>query len=103
MAGATPSVKTRTGDLMGREVDVLCVKGSGADMATIGPAGCRRLRLAELRELRAREALSDEDMVRVARHLIDTLAPKSLVRDLAARRSCPTSLSIHTHSTRSSA
>src|SRR5258708_26582101 len=37
--GGNTSVKTRTGDLMGREVEGLCVKSSGADMATIEPAG----------------------------------------------------------------
>src|SRR5215470_11175360 len=70
--GGNTSVKTRTPDLMGREVEVVCVKGSGADMATIEPAGLPAVRLAELRELRVREALSDEDMVRVQRvNLLD--------------------------------
>ena len=34
--GGNTSVKLSMPDLMGREVDVLCVKGSGADMAVIG-------------------------------------------------------------------
>src|SRR4029077_20002442 len=37
--GGNTSVKLRLPDRMGREVDVLCVKGSGADMAVIEPAG----------------------------------------------------------------
>ena len=56
--GGNTSVKTRMPDLMGRECDVLCVKGSGADMAVIEPAGLPAVRLTELRMLRAREALS---------------------------------------------
>ena len=97
--GGNTSVKTRTGDLMGREVEVLCVKGSGADMATIGPAGLPAVRLAELRELRAREALSDEDMVRLQRaNLIDPMAPNPSVETLL-HAFVPHKFVDHTHST----
>ena len=61
--GGNTSVKTRLPDLMGREVDVLCVKGSGWDMAVIEPAGLPAVRLAELRMLRSRDALSDEPLL----------------------------------------
>ena len=37
--GGNTSVKTTMADLLGEEVAVLCVKGSGSDMATIEPAG----------------------------------------------------------------
>src|SRR5450631_469047 len=74
--GGNTSVKAGLPDLMGREVDVLCVKGSGSDMAVIEPAGLPAVRLAELRMLRARDALSDEDMVRAQRaNLLDPMAP----------------------------
>src|SRR5215475_6004067 len=97
--GGNTSVKTRTEDLMGREVDVLCIKGSGADMATIGPAGLPAVRLAELRELRAREALSDEDMVRLQRaNLIDPMAPNPSVETLL-HAFMPHKFVDHTHST----
>jgi rhamnulose-1-phosphate aldolase/alcohol dehydrogenase len=97
--GGNTSVKTRTPDLMGREVDVLCVKGSGADMATIEPAGLPAVRLAELRELRAREALSDEDMVRLQRaNLIDPMAPNPSVETLL-HAFLPHKFVDHTHST----
>ena len=36
--GGNTSVKTTMPDLLGEQVAVLCVKGSGSDMATIGPA-----------------------------------------------------------------
>src|SRR6266498_1282476 len=37
--GGNTSVKTTMADLLGEEVAVLCVKGSGSDMAAIEPAG----------------------------------------------------------------
>ena len=52
--GGNTSLKTRVADLNGDEVDVLCVKGSGADMAEIEPAGLPAVRLAPLLKLRTR-------------------------------------------------
>ena len=83
--GGNTSVKLRLPDLMGREVDVLCVKGSGADMAVIEPAGLPAVRLAELRMLLARDAMSDEEMVRAQRaNLLDPHGAQSVGRDAAA-------------------
>src|SRR5262245_8715122 len=65
--GGNTSVKTHVADLLGEETEVLCVKGSGWDMAAIEPAGMPAVRLASLRSLRARSALPDEEMVRVQR------------------------------------
>jgi len=81
--GGNTSVKTRTADLNGDEIDVLCVKGSGWDMGTIEPPGLPAVRLDALKKLRAREALTDEDMVRVQRaNLIDPVAPNPSVETL---------------------
>jgi rhamnose utilization protein RhaD (predicted bifunctional aldolase and dehydrogenase)/NAD(P)-dependent dehydrogenase (short-subunit alcohol dehydrogenase family) len=81
--GGNASVKTRLMDLMGEETDVICVKGSGWDMATIEPAGLPALRLAPLVTLRWREALSDVEMVRIQRaSLIDPTAPNPSVETL---------------------
>jgi rhamnose utilization protein RhaD (predicted bifunctional aldolase and dehydrogenase)/NAD(P)-dependent dehydrogenase (short-subunit alcohol dehydrogenase family) len=97
--GGNTSVKTRTRDLMGRDVEVLCVKGSGADMAVIEPTGLPAVRLAELRGLRARELLSDEDMVRAQRaNLIDPMAPTPSVETLL-HAFMPHKFVDHTHST----
>src|SRR5438132_10967066 len=60
--GGNTSVKTTLLDLLGETVEVLCVKGSGCDMAVIEPAGLPAVRLERLRKLRARAALGDEDM-----------------------------------------
>ena len=81
--GGNTSVKTMLPDLLGEPVEVLCVKGSGADMAVIEPAGLPALRLDRLRKLRARTALSDEEMVRIQReNLLDPTAPNPSVETL---------------------
>jgi|tagenome__1003787_1003787.scaffolds.fasta_scaffold20927416_2 rhamnose utilization protein RhaD (predicted bifunctional aldolase and dehydrogenase)/NAD(P)-dependent dehydrogenase (short-subunit alcohol dehydrogenase family) len=97
--GGNTSVKMRTTDLNGEEVDVLCVKGSGWDMGTIEPAGLPAVRLDPLKKLRRRNALSDEDMVRVQRaNLIDPSAPNPSVETLL-HAFLPHALVDHTHST----
>jgi len=97
--GGNTSVKTRAADLMGREVDVLCVKGSGADMAVIEPAGLPAVRLDELRMLRARTAMTDEEMVRVQRaNLLDPGAPNPSVETLL-HAFVPHKFVDHTHAT----
>ena len=81
--GGNASVKTRMRDLLGNEADVICVKGSGWDMADIEPAGFPALRLEPLKALRSRAALSDEDMVVIHRAcLLDPAAPNPSVETL---------------------
>jgi len=81
--GGNTSVKTVVKDLLDEEVEVLCVKGSGWDMAAIEPAGLPAVRLAPLRKLRQRAVLADEEMVRVQRaNLIDPGAPNPSVETL---------------------
>jgi rhamnose utilization protein RhaD (predicted bifunctional aldolase and dehydrogenase)/NAD(P)-dependent dehydrogenase (short-subunit alcohol dehydrogenase family) len=97
--GGNTSVKTRLVDLNGDAVDVLCVKGSGWDMGSIEPAGLPAVRLAPLLKLRARETLSDEEMVRLQRaNLIDPLAPNPSVEALL-HAFIPHKFVDHTHST----
>ncbi|MBX7200424.1 MAG: bifunctional aldolase/short-chain dehydrogenase [Rhodospirillaceae bacterium] len=81
--GGNTSVKTQVNDPMGRPTDVLCVKGSGWDMADIEPAGLPAVRLAPLLELRGLPKLSDEDMVNIQRcNLLDSSAPNPSVETL---------------------
>jgi rhamnose utilization protein RhaD (predicted bifunctional aldolase and dehydrogenase)/NAD(P)-dependent dehydrogenase (short-subunit alcohol dehydrogenase family) len=81
--GGNTSLKTEMEDLAGETHEVLCVKGSGRDMGTIDPSGFAAVKLAPLRKLRARDDLSDEDMVRVQRaYLFDPLAPDPSVEFL---------------------
>ncbi len=81
--GGNTSVKTRQSDLTGEDVDVLRVKGSGWDMASIEPPGLPAVRLGPLRELAGLDELSDEDMVNVQRrNLLDSTAPNPSVETL---------------------
>ena len=96
--GGNTSVKTRQRDIAGREVEVLCVKGSGWDMGDIEPPGLPAVRLAPLRELIALDALSDEDMVNVQRgNLLDSTAPNPSVETLL-HAFLPHKFIDHTHS-----
>jgi rhamnulose-1-phosphate aldolase/alcohol dehydrogenase len=97
--GGNTSVKTRMVDLNGEPVDALCVKGSGWDMGAIEPAGLPAVRLGALLKLRAREKLSDEEMVRLQRaNLIDPSAPNPSVEALL-HAFIPHKFIDHTHST----
>src|SRR5437588_4088378 len=61
--GGNTSVKTFAKDLLGEAVEVLCVKGSGADMATIEPAGLPAVRLEPRSEEHTSELQSHSDLV----------------------------------------
>ena len=81
--GGNTSVKTRARDVAGDEVAVLCVKGSGWDLAAIEPAGLPAVRLAPLGRLRTLDRLGDEDMVNAVRcNLLDAAAPTPSVETL---------------------
>jgi rhamnose utilization protein RhaD (predicted bifunctional aldolase and dehydrogenase)/NAD(P)-dependent dehydrogenase (short-subunit alcohol dehydrogenase family) len=97
--GGNTSVKTIAKDLLDEEVEVLCVKGSGWDMAAIEPAGLPAVRVSPLRKLGGRAALSDEEMVQVQRaNLIDPGAPNPSVETLL-HAFLPHKYVDHTHST----
>jgi rhamnose utilization protein RhaD (predicted bifunctional aldolase and dehydrogenase)/NAD(P)-dependent dehydrogenase (short-subunit alcohol dehydrogenase family) len=97
--GGNTSVKTRAKDLLGEEVDVICVKGSGWDMGAIEPQGLPAVKLSELRRLRALDKLSDEDMVNFQRiNLLDSTAPNPSVETLL-HAFLPHKFIDHTHST----
>jgi rhamnose utilization protein RhaD (predicted bifunctional aldolase and dehydrogenase)/NAD(P)-dependent dehydrogenase (short-subunit alcohol dehydrogenase family) len=61
--GGNTSVKVRQRDIFGDVIDLLYVKGSGSDLATIDAAGFTPLRLAPLLRLAALPALDDATMV----------------------------------------
>lgn len=96
--GGNTSVKTTMKDILGNDVDVLCVKGSGWDLETIGPAGLPALRLKPLLELRQLAALSDEDMVNAQRcQLLDASASNPSIETLL-HAFLPHKFIDHTHS-----
>src|SRR5215510_68745 len=81
--GGNTSVKTRLADLLGLTHQVLCVKGSGWDMASIEPAGLPAVKLDPLRQLRRLDRLADEDMVNFQRtNLLNPSAPNPSVETL---------------------
>ena len=71
--GGNTSVKLTETDHMGREVEVLWVKGSGSDVLTIKEEGFAGLRLNEILPLMARSDMSDEDMVEYLSHTTHAL------------------------------
>jgi rhamnose utilization protein RhaD (predicted bifunctional aldolase and dehydrogenase)/NAD(P)-dependent dehydrogenase (short-subunit alcohol dehydrogenase family) len=62
--GGNTSVKSRHTTLFGDEVDVLLVKGSGADLADIDESGFSSLRLDAVLRLAELDSLADAEMAR---------------------------------------
>jgi len=78
--GGNTSVKTRIKDIDGKKYDVLCVKGSGWDMANIEPEGLPAVKLEPLLAIKKKKYLSDEDMVSFQkRNLINIKSPNPSV------------------------
>lgn len=75
--GGNTSSKVRTRIHTGEEIDVLWIKGSGSDLATIDRKRFTGLRLAEVLRLFEREAMSDEEMVD---YLVRTMLHPSMPR-----------------------
>lgn len=65
--GGNTSVKLELSDFFGDPTEVLYVKGSGWDLASIEPAGFSPVRLDVLKRMAELDALSDPDMVREQR------------------------------------
>ena len=97
--GGNTSVKATATDLVGDTYDVLHVKGSGWDMAVIEPAGLPAVKMAPLLKARAKDVLSDEDMVALQRaNLVDPSSPNPSVETLL-HAFLPHKFVDHTHST----
>ncbi|MGZ8650435.1 MAG: bifunctional aldolase/short-chain dehydrogenase [Solirubrobacteraceae bacterium] len=81
--GGNTSVKGRAVDHAGREIDVLWVKGSGSDLATMGPEDFTALKLDEVLPLIERDAMSDEEMVAyLGRCQLDPAMPRCSIETL---------------------
>jgi rhamnose utilization protein RhaD (predicted bifunctional aldolase and dehydrogenase)/NAD(P)-dependent dehydrogenase (short-subunit alcohol dehydrogenase family) len=97
--GGNTSLKTRMRDRFGEDVDVLRVKASGADMATLGPDGLPAVRLLPLRKLRAFDEIEDAELVGIERaNLIDPAAPNPSV-EVMLHAFLPHKFVDHTHAT----
>lgn len=81
--GGNTSAKGTLIDHLGREQEVLWVKGSGSDMGTSKARDYPALRLAELTALADVEQMTDEEMVAyVARALVDPKSPRPSIETL---------------------
>jgi rhamnulose-1-phosphate aldolase/alcohol dehydrogenase len=81
--GGNTSAKGTATDHVGREVEVMWVKGSGSDLATMEAKHFTPLRLDEMMAVFDREEMSDEDMVaHLARCQVDPAAPRSSIETL---------------------
>ncbi|MEV0675286.1 bifunctional aldolase/short-chain dehydrogenase [Actinosynnema sp. NPDC050436] len=95
--GGNTSVKAVVTDLTGRPVDVLHVKGSGWDLASIERAGFAPLRLDRLRELVTVPEMPDDRMMNELRcALLDARAPDPSVETLL-HAVLPHPAVLHTH------
>lgn len=80
--GNTSSKSTET-DHTGREVEVLWVKGSGSDLATMGANNFTGIRLDEVLPLIERDEMSDEEMVAyLSRSQVAPEMPRSSIETL---------------------
>ncbi len=78
--GGNTSVKAKVKNFFGDEEDVLYIKGSGWDLATIEAAGFAAVKLDLLKRMATLKTLSDTDMVREQRAaMLDPNAPNPSV------------------------
>jgi rhamnose utilization protein RhaD (predicted bifunctional aldolase and dehydrogenase)/NAD(P)-dependent dehydrogenase (short-subunit alcohol dehydrogenase family) len=81
--GGNTSVKAEVLTLLGDPMEMLFIKGSGWDLATIETQGFPALDLAYLRRLRVLPGLSDEEMVNQFKtHMLDSSAPGPSIETL---------------------
>ncbi len=95
--GGNTSVKTMRRDVSGKDIPVLLVKGSGHDLATIGPEGFATLRLERLRELLPPPLIGDLELLNELRcALVFADAPDPSVETLV-HALVPNAAVLHSH------
>lgn len=81
--GGNTSLKTVEKDFRGRDVEVMWVKGSGSDLATMKAQHFTGLRLEDIRPLIERDEMPDEEMVAYLSHcMIDSKHPRASIETL---------------------
>ena len=96
--GGNTSVKTKVRDIDSKKCEVLCIKGSGWDMADIEPEGLPAVKLSPLIQFKNRKHLKDNDMVAYQkRNLINTNSPNPSVETFV-HAFLPHKYVDHTHS-----
>lgn len=81
--GGNTSMKTVEKDFRGRDIEVMWVKGSGSDLATMKAHNFTGLNLEDIRPLFERDEMSDEEMVAYLSHcMIDSKHPRASIETL---------------------
>ncbi|TXK71733.1 bifunctional aldolase/short-chain dehydrogenase [Paenibacillus sp. N3.4] len=81
--GGNTSYKTIEKDFRGRDVEVMWVKGSGSDLATMKAKNFTGLRMEDIRPLFERDEMSDEEMVAyLVNCMIDSKHPRASIETL---------------------
>lgn len=81
--GGNTSTKSIEKDFRGNDVEVMWVKGSGSDLATMTGKNFTGLKMEDIRPLMERDDMSDEDMVAYLEHcMIDSSHPRSSIETL---------------------
>ncbi|WP_456271149.1 bifunctional aldolase/short-chain dehydrogenase [Bacillus sp. AK031] len=81
--GGNTSMKTVVQDFRGRDVEVMYVKGSGSDLATMKASNFTGLKMDDIRPLIEREEMSDEEMVEYLGYcMIDSKDPRPSIETL---------------------
>lgn len=81
--GGNTSMKTIGKDFHGRDVEVIWIKGSGSDLATMNAMNFTGLRLTDIKPLLERNEMSDEEMVNYLEHCkIDNKHPRASIETL---------------------
>lgn len=81
--GGNTSMKTTEIDFKGDKINVMWVKGSGSDLATMTEEQFTGLRLDDVTQLMKLDRMSDEEMTTYLRHcMIDHQHPKSSIETL---------------------
>lgn len=81
--GGNTSMKTVEKDFRGRDVEVMWVKGSGSDLATMKAGNFTGLNLEDIRPLIERDEMPDAEMVEYLTHcMIDSKHPRMSIETL---------------------
>lgn len=81
--GGNTSMKTIEKDFRGRDVEVMWVKGSGSDLATMKSQNFTGLKMDDIRPLIEKEEMPDEEMVAYLAHcMIDSTHPRASIETL---------------------
>lgn len=81
--GGNTSTKTIVTDFRGNEIEVMWVKGSGSDLATMKDKNFTGLKMEDIQPLIEKEDMTDEEMVEYLAHcMIDAKHPRSSIETL---------------------